>query len=92
MLMLVILGIFGGANGTLTTHTFGLAAGRIIRMNAFERSIRSCLVAVPFSLFTLGAGVALIYNERSGLAAVEPILPLDDRARYSTVAAIVSLR
>lgn len=76
MLILAILGIFGGVIGTLTMLTFGLAAGANSSPECIRKIKLYLLVAVAFGLLTLGAGVALIYNGHPGLAAVVGIFPL----------------
>ena len=88
MLILAILGIFGGAIGTLTMITFGLAAGA----NGSPEDIRKIkwflLVIVAFGLLVFGGGVALICHGRPGLAAILGIFPLTIVAGWMIVLGI----
>ena len=76
MLILAILGILGGAIGTLTMITGALAAGA----NSSSEDIRTIksflLVVVAIGLLIIGGSVALIYYGRPGQAAIVGVFPL----------------
>lgn len=76
MLVLAILGILGGAIGTLAMLTFGLAAGANSSPEEILKIKLFLLIVIAFGLIIIGGGVALIYYGYPGLAVIVGILPL----------------